>query len=271
MGVILCCAAFSPAYDHDAGANNSPGPFPSSPGSTPTYTYQIVQSYPHDPMAFTQGLVFHKGHLYEGTGLRGRSSLRRVMLKTGKVLKVRWLPPHLFGEGLTIHRDRIIQLTWISRQGFVYDTTGFRLLRKFVYPTEGWGLTHDGSRLILSDGTSTLYFLDPDTFKEVRRIAVSDRGKPVKRLNELEHINGEVYANIWNTNHIAKVDPRTGRVNGWIDLSGLLEASSRLGQQVGVLNGIAYDRTEKRLFVTGKLWPRLFEIRLIPLHTGPGR
>ena len=266
VGVILCCAALSQAYYHDAGAYNGTGPVHSNPGSTPTYTYKKVKSYPHDPTAFTQGLVFDEGHLYESTGLRGRSSLRRVMLQTGEVRKIRRLPPHLFGEGITIYKGRIIQLTWISRQGFVYDKTGFSILRKFVYPTEGWGLTHDGSRLIMSDGTSTLYFLDPETFKEVRRITVSDRGNPVKRLNELEYINGEVYANIWTTNRIARVDPGTGRVGGWIDLSGLLGDGPRGGGRIGVLNGIAYDRKDDRIFVTGKLWPRLFEIRLVSVQ-----
>jgi glutamine cyclotransferase len=176
------------------------------------------------------------------------------------------LPPHLFGEGITIYKDRIIQLTWKYRLGFVYDKAGFNILQKFVYPTEGWGITHDGSHLIMSDGTSTLYFLDPERFKEVRRITVSDRGKPVKRLNELEYINGEVYANIWTTDRIAKVDPTTGLVNGWIDLRGLLGNGPGKGRRVGELNGVAYDRQEDRIFVTGKLWPRLFEIRIVPLQ-----
>jgi glutamine cyclotransferase len=228
----------------------------------PVVGYRIVNTYPHDPGAFTQGLVFVDDVLYEGTGLRGRSSLRKIDLKTGNILLVRQLPAWFFGEGITIYGDRIIQLTWRARVGFVYDKHTFQLLAKFNYPTEGWGITHDGSSLIMSDGTSTLYLLDPLTFKEVGRLEVHDPDGPVSRLNELEYVQGEIYANVWRTDRIAKISPQTGAVVGWIELEGLLgpEDSDR---QIDVLNGIAYDVKNDRLFVTGKLWPKLFEIDLV--------
>ncbi len=234
----------------------------SPPEEIPVYTYKTVNTYPHDPEAFTQGLVFEDGVLYEGTGLRGRSTLRKVVLETGEILQHYEVPARYFGEGITIFGNRIIQLTWQSRTGFVYDKKSFERLRSFTYPTEGWGITHDGNRLIVSDGTSTLYFWDPETFQEVGRIEVRGATGPVSRLNELEYIGGEVYANVWQTDRIARIDPRTGRVAGWIDLAGLLGPRDR-DRQVGVLNGIAYEREKKRLFVTGKLWPRLFEIELV--------
>ncbi|GAB4535354.1 MAG: glutaminyl-peptide cyclotransferase [Anaerolineae bacterium] len=235
----------------------------SSQGPVPVYTYRIVNTYPHDPAAFTQGLVFEEGGLlYEGTGLRGRSTLRKVELETGKVLKLRRLPPHLFGEGVAVLGDRIYQLTWQAHIGFVYDRESFELLAEFHYPTEGWGLTHDGQRLIMSDGTSTLHFLDPETIEETGQVQVYDDLGPVVRLNELEYVRGEVYANVWKTDRIARIDPQTGRVTGWIDLTGLLSQEDR-SLPVDVLNGIAYDAQHDRLFVTGKLWPRLFEIELV--------
>jgi glutamine cyclotransferase len=232
---------------------------------TPVYTYKVVNAYPHDRNAFTQGLVFEDGTLYEGTGLRGRSTLRRVDLETGEILQIRELPDQLFGEGLTIHGDKIIQLTWQSNIGFVYDKDSFELLQEFNYPTEGWGITHDGKRFIMSDGTSTLHFLDLETLEEVGRIEVHDNHGPVTRLNELEYVRGEIYANIWQTDRIARISPQTGQVTGWIELEGLLSAEDR-SEPVDVLNGIAYDAENDRLFVTGKLWPRLFEIELIPLE-----
>jgi uncharacterized repeat protein (TIGR01451 family) len=233
-------------------------------GSAASYTYTIVSAYPHDPDAFTQGLVYEDGVLYEGTGLRGRSTLRRVVLETGEVLQSYDLPSEYFGEGITIYGDRIIQLTWQSRVGFVYDKASFELLQEFTYPTEGWGMTYDGERLIMSDGTSTLYFWDPETLEEVGQVDVYDESGPVVKLNELEYIQGEVYANIWLTDSIAKIDPQTGRVTGWIDLTGLLDPGS-VTQPVNVLNGIAYDPQNDRLFVTGKLWPALFEIDLVAI------
>ena len=228
--------------------------------SPPVYTYEIVNSFPHDPTAFTQGLVFKGGVLYEGTGLRGRSELRKVDLLTGDVLQRRNLQANFFGEGLTAFEDRLIQLTWKAGVGFVYDRASFRLLKKFRYSTEGWGITHDGKRLIMSDGTSTLRFLDPKTFAEIGLIEVYDRTDPVNKLNELEYVQGQVFANVWRTDLIARIAPESGRVLGWIDLSGLLKPEDRLPAS-GVLNGIAYDPANDRLFVTGKLWPKLFEIK----------
>jgi glutamine cyclotransferase len=231
-------------------------------GVTPVYTYKIINAYPHDPGAFTQGLVFEDGFLYEGTGLYGRSSLRKVELKTGKVLQIRNLSDQYFGEGITIFLDKIIQLTWQSRVGFVYRKENFDVMSQFHYSTEGWGITHDGVHLIMSDGTSTLYFLDPETFEVVNHVDVHDGTTPVTNLNELEYIRGEVYANVWQTDFIVQIDPQTGDVVGWIDLEGLLPPGEH-GTRVDVLNGIAYDVKHDRLFVTGKLWPTLFEIELV--------
>lgn len=232
-------------------------------GITPVYTYKIVHAYPHDHRAFTQGLLFTDGVLYESTGLRGQSSLRKVELETGEVLQLRELPARFFGEGATAWGDKVIQLTWRSQVGLVYDRDGFEVVGQFNYPTEGWGLTHDGRRLIMSDGTSTLYFLEPETFGETGRIVVYDEKGPVTRLNELEYVRGEVYANVWQTDRIARIDPGTGRVMGWIELNGLLSPEDR-SAPVDVLNGIAYDEKNDRLFVTGKWWPKLFEIEVIP-------
>ncbi|RME86043.1 MAG: glutaminyl-peptide cyclotransferase [Caldilineae bacterium] len=232
---------------------------------TPVLSYRVVQAFPHDPNAFTQGLVFDGTQLYEGTGLYGRSSLRRVDLETGQVMQMLALPSRYFGEGITIFGDRIYQLTWRSHIGFVYDKTTFALLRTFSYPTEGWGLTHDGTRLIMSDGTSTLHFLDPETLAEVGQVEVRDQGEPIVWLNELEYVGGAVLANVWQTDRIARIDPDSGEVTAWIDLTGLLPPEDRT-QPVDVLNGIAYLSEQDRLFVTGKLWPRLFEIELVPRH-----
>jgi glutamine cyclotransferase len=229
----------------------------------PVYDYRIVNVYRHDPHAFTQGLVFEEGVFYEGTGLWGESSLRRVEPENGAVLQILSLPKQYFGEGITIWEDRIIQLTWKSRVGFVYDKDSFELLDTFGYPTEGWGITHDGTKLIMSDGSSTLYFWDPETLEEVGRVHVRDDRGPVNMLNELEYVRGKILANVWQTDRIAVIDPETGRVTGWIDLAGLLQPEDH-NQQVDVLNGIAYDADGDRLFVTGKWWPKLFEIVLIP-------
>ena len=239
---------------------NSTQPATSYPA--PVLGYRIVNTYPHDPRAFTQGLVFADGVLYEGTGLRGQSGLRKVDLKTGNILRVRQLSAHFFGEGITIYGNRVIQLTWRAKVGFVYDRQTFQLLKTFNYPTEGWGITHDGRSLIMSDGTSTLYFLDPQTFQEVDRLAVHTRDGPVSRLNELEYVQGEIYANVWKTDRIARISPQTGEVVGWIDLEGLLRPEDR-NSRIDVLNGIAYDVENDRLFLTGKLWPKLFEIELV--------
>ncbi len=228
----------------------------------PVYTYKVINTYPHDRNAFTQGLFFENGFMYEGTGLNKRSTLRKVEFETGNVVQLYEMPEQYFGEGITIYEDRIIQLTWQAREGFVYDKESFELLRNFDYPTEGWGITHDGEQLIMSDGTANLYLLDPETFIETGRIQVSDADGPVSRLNELEYINGEIYANIWQSERIARISPNTGEVVGWIDLQGLLSPEDK-AEKVDVLNGIAYDEVGERLFVTGKLWPKLFEIVIV--------
>lgn len=236
----------------------------SAPTATlPVDSYQVVASYPHDPEAFTQGLVYADGIFYEGTGLRGRSSLRKVDPTSGQVTQRIDLPEQLFGEGIAILGDRLYQLSWQENTGFIYDKDSFELLDTWTYPTEGWGLATDGQRLIMSDGTEVLHFLDPDTLAETGSVAVSDAaGNPVVRLNELEFVEGEVWANIWQTDRIARIDPATGDVLGWIDLRGLLPAELRT-QPVDVLNGIAYDAATDRVFVTGKLWPRIFEIDVV--------
>lgn len=224
--------------------------------------YRVVHAYPHDSRAFTQGLIYLDGHLYESTGLKGESSLRMEDLDSGKIEQYAAAPAQYFGEGLASWGSTLIQLTWQSGIAFVYDRFSFRLLRTFHYPGEGWGLTQDGKRLILSDGTSTLRFLDPATFREVRRITVRSNGVPVTRLNELEYIHGEIYANIWYSDRIARISPASGKVLGWIDLSGLLSSGERTNPDA-VLNGIAYDAQHDRLFVTGKLWPKIFEIKIV--------
>ena len=228
---------------------------------TPVYTYEVVNVYPHDQSAFTQGLVFADNVLYEGTGRYGSSTVRMVELETGTIVKNHNLPAQFFGEGITIFGHKIIQLTWQSRTGFVYDKDSFELLQQFSYPTEGWGITHDGNRLIMSDGTATLHFLDCKTFKTLGQVDVHDNNGPVQRLNELEYIRGEIYANVWPTDRIAAIDPKTGRVVKWIDLGGLSGPRKPSPQQC--LNGIAYDTERERLFVTGKLWNKLFEIKTV--------
>ena len=231
--------------------------------ATPVFGYKIINIFPHDPEAFTQGLVFHQGALYEGTGLSGKSTLRKVDPETGRPLQMVQLPDQYFGEGITLWENKIIQLTWKSGIGLVYDRKTFRLLKRFNFFTEGWGITQDGKQLIMSDGTSFLYFWDPHSFKEMKRIQVHDRGIPIARLNELEYIKGEVFANVYPTDRIVRISPQTGQVTGWIDLQGLLSAKDR-ARPVDVLNGIAYDARKDRILVTGKYWPKLFEIRLVP-------
>lgn len=229
--------------------------------SSPPQGYQIVHVYPHDPDAFTQGLVYADGYLYESTGRTGKSSVRKVDLATGRVLKRYDLPPEYFGEGLTTWGSDLLQLTWTTGTGFVYDRVSFTIKRTFRYSGEGWGLTNDGMTIIMSDGSPILRFFDPHTFQEVRRISVTDdHGAKVKNLNELEFIRGEIYANIWYSDRIARISPGNGNLLGWIDLSGLMD-KSKLADANAVLNGIAYDSKQDRLFVTGKLWPSLFEIK----------
>ena len=231
------------------------------PARVTTYTYEVVNTYPHDRNAFTQGLVFHQGLLYESTGMNGASSLRRVELETGKVLMKVDVPAIYFAEGLALFNNRLYQLTWQNQQGFVYDLDSFNVIRGFNYAGEGWGLTHDSRSLILSDGTNRIRFLNPDTFEVQRVITVQDNGRDITQLNELEYIKGEIYANIWYSDRVARVDPQSGRVTAWINLAGLLAPEDRTDPGA-VLNGIAYDEASDRLFVTGKYWPKLFEIRL---------
>lgn len=237
------------------------GGWPVPAGPAPVCAYTVVQAYPHDRGAFTEGLVFVDGGFYESTGLNGASTLRRVALATGQVQQQVKLSGQYFGEGAAVFGDRIYQLTWQSGLGFVYDRAKLTQTQTFTYTTEGWGLTHDGRRLIMSDGTPTLYFRDPQTLAVTGQVTVTDNGTPVSQLNELEYINGLVYANVWQTDRLARIDPATGRVLSWIDLTGLLPAADR-AQPVDVLNGIAYDAAADRLFVTGKWWPKLFEITL---------
>lgn len=226
-------------------------------------TYQIVQTYPHDSQAFTQGLIYLDGYLYESTGLEGRSSLRKVDLSTGQVLQKYDLPTEYFAEGLTDWGTNLIQLTWKSHIGFIYSRYSFALLRTFKYEGEGWGLTHDNTHLIMSDGTAYLRFLDPQSFHVTRRIHVVDEsGHAVDNLNELEYIGGEIYANIWHKDEIVRISPETGKIIGRINLGGIIDKRT-LGEGDAVLNGIAYDAVNRRLFVTGKLWPKLFEIRVV--------
>ena len=231
-------------------------------GEVPVSTFQVVKTYPHDRTAFTQGLEYHNGYLYEGTGLYGRSTLRKVDLVTGEVVQQIAIPSEYFGEGITLLAGEILQLTWQSHVGFVYGANDFKMRRQFTYTGEGWGLTNDGREVFFSDGTSTIRVLNPKTLAETRRITVTDGATPVDQLNELEVVEGELYANIWNSNRIARISPTTGKVLGWIDLTGLLSPLYR-PDQVDVLNGIAYDAAKKRLFVTGKLWPSVFEIRVV--------
>jgi glutamine cyclotransferase len=236
---------------------------------TPVYGYRIVHAYPHDPGAFTEGLFYEGGWLYESTGLEGHSFIQKVKLETGKAALRRTLDPSHFGEGIVAWRGRLIQLTWREQLGFTYDLATFKPTGTFHYPGEGWALTHDATRLIMSDGTPQLRFLNPQTLQETGRITVRDQGQPVANLNELESVDGEVLANIWMTDRIARIDPASGRVKGWIDLSGLAFRAGASMNQDAVLNGIAYDARSRRLFVTGKLWPKLFEIQLVDCRKAP--
>jgi glutamine cyclotransferase len=250
----LQCNANSSAPVNTAATNNTP---------VAKHGYQVVNAYPHDTGAFTQGLIFVDGKLYEGTGQEGRSSLREVELQSGRVLKKVDVPVPFFAEGITLLNDKIYQLTWQHQIGFIYNAQTLEKTGQFNYTGEGWGITNDGHSLIISDGSNRLRFLDPDSFRVTKTIAVTDGRTPVNELNELEYVNGEIYANIWHDQRIVTIDPQNGRVTGWIDLSGLLQPGA-VQDEEAVLNGIAYDQANKRLFVTGKLWPQLFEIKLKP-------
>ena len=237
---------------------------PQGRGAAPAperYGYEVVRSYPHDRTAFTQGLIVRDGLFYEGTGQNGQSALRKVKIENGEVLQHKAIDPEYFGEGITEFKGSIYQLTWTTGIGFVYDAATFERTRTWTYQGEGWGLTHDGTQLIMSDGTAALRFIDPATLKETSRITVRDGAQRVMKLNELEYIKGEIYANIWQAERIARIDPKTGRVTAWIDLTGILSGPERA--RADVLNGIAYDEANDRLFVTGKWWPRVFEIKLV--------
>lgn len=228
------------------------------PASAPVYGYKVVRTYPHDKGSFTEGFFVLDGQFWESTGLEGRSYVRRIDIESGRVLQQYNIPSQYFGEGIVVFGDQLFELTYKSGVAFVYDKKTFKLLKTFKYSGEGWALTTDGKNLIFSDGSSSLKFLDPSTFKEVRRIAVTDAGKPVDQLNELEYIKGEIWANIWQEDRIARIDPKTGKVNSWLDMRGLLSIMESMG--VDVLNGIAYDSKADRIFVTGKFWPKVFEI-----------
>ena len=256
VSVSLICMPFISAAESASDSGKS--------SFIPVYGYKIINTYPHESSAFTQGLVYDQGMLYEGTGQYGGSTLRRIDLETGSVLKQIALDDNLFGEGVAVWKDRLIQLTWQSGMGLVYDKKNMTPIREFSYLTEGWGLTSDGKRLIMSDGTNTLHFLDAETFEEQGQVEVMANGVPVQGINELEYIKGEIYANMWPTDWIVIISPDTGEVKGSVSLQGILQqVDSKNGHKADVLNGIAYDASGDRLFVTGKLWPWLFEIELV--------
>jgi len=273
LSIALACDSSSKSSNpnvnsskNTASANKS-----NSAALVPVYTYEIVKTYPHDSEAFTQGLIFHDGFLYEGTGgkrARGddfSSSLRKVDFETGKVLKKYDMPPEYFGEGITLLNGKIYQLTWQERTGFVYDVNDFKLLKEFRYAGDGWGLTNDGTNLIMTDSTHVIRFVDPETFQTVRTVVVLDeRGQPLMKLNELEYINGEIWANVYETGWIVRIDPASGKLLGRIDLKKLVQDEQKSSDSADVLNGIAYDSAADRIFVTGKMWKRLFEIKVIP-------
>lgn len=225
------------------------------------YGYKVVHTYPHDRNAFTQGLLYDNGEFFEGTGQENGSTLREVELETGKVLRQHDLEESLFGEGIALYRDRLYEVTWKNKIGFVYNKSDFKLMNKIFYATEGWGMTTMDDKIVLSDGSNILYFYEPEMFTVISKIEVYDNEKKRDSLNELEYINGEIWANIWINNHIARIDPASGKVLGYIDLKGILPASDR-DAETDVLNGIAYDNKGKRIFVTGKRWPKLFEIKV---------
>jgi glutaminyl-peptide cyclotransferase len=256
LGLAACAESPAPSQGN---AQKAAGVEP------PTIGVRVVRSYPHDPAAFTQGLIWLDGKLYESTGLVGLSTLREVDLETGRVLRQVDIPAGLFGEGIVNWGDEILSVTWRDNVGFRWDRRTFRQTGRFTYSHEGWGLTQDGRHIVMSDGTPVLRFLDPSTMREVRRVSVTAAGQPVPNLNELEYVNGQILANVWMTSRIARIDPASGEVTGWIELAPLVAENTR-GED-NVLNGIAYDAARDRLFVTGKNWPRLYEIDLDP----PGR
>jgi glutamine cyclotransferase len=257
--LVVACGSSSPAPE--AAAPQAARAAKAAP-TVEQFSYQIVRSHPHDPTSFTQGLTIADGQLYEGTGLYGQSSLRRVDLATGAALQQVALDGQFFGEGIAVVGDRIVQLTYQTGVGFVYDRKTFAKLREFRYKGEGWGLTYDGQRLIMSDSTDTLRFWNPETFEEVGRLRVRDGDRAIDRVNEMEYVDGAIYANIWQEDRIARIDPKTGLVTAWIDMSNLLTATER-SRGVDVLNGIAHDPRTGHFLITGKLWPWVFEVRFV--------
>jgi glutamine cyclotransferase len=237
---------------------------PAARAAVPVYSYELVKTYPHDTQAFTEGLFYLNGFLYESTGLEQQSTIRKEKLETGEVLQKIDVPPQYFGEGIVNWKNRLISLTWKSEVGFVYDLNTLKLQRHFTYKGEGWALTQDGKRLIMSDGTPQLRFLDPETLQETGRVTVTYDGKPVPQLNELEWVKDRIYANVWHTDMLVIIDPERGEITGVVDLTGLMPDNQRPPGPDSVLNGIAYDAVHDRLFVTGKNWPKLFEIRVLP-------
>lgn len=260
MGVLLLLSLCLTTFNCQTAPTATPQKSGKQP--VPISGYEVVHVFPHDPEAFTQGLVIHDGKFIESTGEVGRSSLRRVEIETGKVIQKVDVPPPYFAEGITLLKGKVYQLTWQHQKGFIYDAWTFEKLGEFNYAGEGWGLTNDGVSLILSDGSNKIRFLDPDNFQLKKTIAVMDGHTQVAEINELEYIKGEIYANIWHADRVARINPETGTVVGWIDLKGLLGPGD-VDDEEAVLNGIAYDLVGDRLFVTGKLWPKIFEIRLI--------
>ncbi len=267
VGSVVAALACGSAAGTGTVATSDADPGPSTPSGaaaqeTVLETYEVVREYPHDPAAFTQGLVFHDGFLIEGTGRRGQSTLRKVEIETGRVVERADVDPRLFGEGIAIHDGRAYQLTWTSGIGLIYDLDSFQAVQQFRQVTEGWGLTSDGEQLIQSDGSHNLYFLDPATMQPTHKVEVHDADGFIDQINELEYIDGEIYANVWHSWEIYRISPRDGRVIGRIDMSGLLD-TTELPDPESVLNGIAYDPETGRIFVTGKLWPKVFEVRFV--------
>ncbi len=276
LGAGACTTKTTPNGDGSRGSTSAStsdgtalaGGNPLSTDGEASYGYKIVARYPHDRRAYTQGLLFHDGSLYESTGRPAESSVREIELKTGKILRRHDLSPELFGEGLTLWKGLLIQLTWHAEVAIVYDRRNFQELYRKPYKGKGWGLTSDGKSLIMSDGTYTLSFLDPGTFEVQRKLKVTSSGRPVWDLNELEYIEGEIWANIYQDEFIVRIDPKTGRVTGRIDLRGLQKMQGVEDKAQDVLNGIAYDPKNKRIFITGKYWPNLYEIELVENEKG---
>lgn len=264
IAAVLIWAHFQMQNDDNWHAVSPPG-LTLGQTAAPLLVWRVVNQFPHDPQAFTQGLTIHRGELFENTGLRGQSSLRRVALTTGRVLQQRDMSPGHFGEGITVLNENIYQLTWQAGLGFVYDRKSFKKLRRFRYEGDGWGLTHDGKRLVMSDGTAVLRFLDPETLEQTGSVQVSDGDQPIGDLNELEYVRGRLLANVWRTDTIVRIRPEDGQVDGWLDMGALRERAEQAapGHRLDVFNGIAWDDKAERLFVTGKRWPLLFEIEIL--------